>query len=207
MEIRHWDERYRSGDRAKEDLEPSPNPLLAETAARLAPRNALDLACGTGRNAIWLAEHGWQVTAVDGSPAAIEVLCRRAAERGVAVQTYVADLERNDFRIEPGSWDLIAICFYLQTSLFEPAKRGVKPGGIVLAIAHIASLSEDLTEHQLLPGELHSYFRGWEILHYREGKPNDPAHKRLSAEIVARRPPKGTAQTGTADPAHLGPMP
>jgi tellurite methyltransferase len=188
MEIHQWDERYRSGDRAKEDLEPSPNPLLVATAARLAPGKALDLACGTGRNAIWLAEHGWRVTAVDGSQAAIELLRKRADERGVSLQIHVADLENGEFRIKPNAWDLIAMCFYLQSSLFETAKLGVKPGGVVLGIVHITAPGEEATEHQLRPGELRTYFRGWEILHYFEGPPNDPAHKRLSAEIVARRP-------------------
>jgi tellurite methyltransferase len=188
MEIRQWDERYRSGDRVKEHLESAPNPLLAETAVGLRPGKALDLACGTGRNAIWLAERGWQVTAVDGSPAAIELLHERAAACGVTIQTHVADLEKNEYRLVPASWDLIAICFYLQVSLIESAKHGVKPGGIVLVIVHISAPGEDPTEHQLPPGGLKNHFGDWEILHYREGKPNDPAHKRPSAEIVARRP-------------------
>ena len=132
MEIRAWDERYRSGDRASEDLEAAPNPLLIETAAKLRPGKALDLACGAGRNAIWLAERGWRVTAVDGAASAIEILRRRAAERGATIETQIADLEKGEYRIEPGSWDLIAMSFYLQTSLFEPAKRGVRPGGVVL---------------------------------------------------------------------------
>ncbi len=188
MEIRQWDERYRSGDRAREDLEPSPNPLLAATAAKLAAGKALDLACGTGRNAIWLAERGWQVTAVDGSQAAIELLGKRADVHGVSLQTRVADLGKSEFQIEPNWWDLIAMCFYVQTSLFKPMKHGVKPGGVVLVIVHIAARGEEPTEHQLHPEELRKYFLGWEILHYFEGPPNDPAHKRLSAEIVARCP-------------------
>jgi SAM-dependent methyltransferase len=188
MEIPKWNERYISGDRAKEDLEPPPNPLLAETASKLPAGKALDLACGTGRNAVWLAERGWQVTAVDGSSAAIDLLRQRAAKSGVSVHTQVADLETDEFRIEPGSWSLIAMCFYLQTALFEPAKRGVKSGGLVLAIVHIAAPDEEPTEHRLPPGGLKSHFRDFEILHYREGAPNDPAHKRLCAEIVARRP-------------------
>ena len=188
MEIGQWDDRYRSGDRAKEDLETSPNPLLAATAAKLVPGKALDLACGTGRNAVWLAERGWQVTAVDASPAAIELLQKRANRSNVSVETHVADLEKREFCIEPDSWGLVAMCFYLQTSLFEPVKRGVKPGGMVIAIVHITPRNEEITEHQLALGELKNYFRGWEIQHYFEGPPNDPAHKRLSAEIAARRP-------------------
>jgi tellurite methyltransferase len=188
MEIQGWDERYRSGDRAKEDLESPPNPLLLETAGRVKPGAALDLACGTGRNALWLAEHGWKVAAVDGAPAAIEILRRRALERGLDVEASVTDLEKGVYKIEEAAWDLIVMCFYLQRSLFEPAKKGTRPGGLVLAIVHISEPGQQPTEHQLRPGELEKNFRGWEILHYREGSPNDPAHKRISAEIVARRP-------------------
>jgi SAM-dependent methyltransferase len=186
MDIQGWDERYRSGDRAK-DWETAPNPLLAEICSKMPPRMALDLACGAGRNSIWLAERGWNVTAVDGAPSAIEILRSHAAARGVAVDARVADLETSGFEIGNCQWDLIAMCFYLQTSLFEPAKRGLRPGGLVLAIVHIAEPGEEVTGHRLRPGELKRYFGDCEILHYYEGKSNDAAHKRPVAEIVAKR--------------------
>lgn len=192
MDIHEWDQRYRSSENAKEPLELSPNPLLASAAENLSPGNALDLACGAGRNAIWLAQRGWRVTAVDGSQAAIELLQRRAQARGLAIETRVADLERGEYRVELCSWDLIAICFYLQTSLIEAAKGGVALGGVVLVIVHISLPGEEPTVHQLRPGELRQHFSGWEILHDHEGQPNDPEHKRLSAEIVARRIRKST---------------
>jgi SAM-dependent methyltransferase len=188
MKISQWEQRYRSGDRSREDLEPAPNPLLAQTAAARKPGKALDLGCGAGRNSIWLAEQGWQVTAVDGSAAAIEILRKHAAERGVNVEAQVADLEKGEYRVQPESWDLIAMCYYWQISLLDPAKQGMLPGGLVLVIAHIAPPGEEPTEHQLRPGELETHFSGWEILHSYEGAPRDPAHQRLSAEIAARRP-------------------
>jgi tellurite methyltransferase len=184
MDIRGWDERYRSGD----DSETTPTPLLVKTAERLQAGKALDLACGTGRNALWLAEHGWNVTAVDGAPSAIEILRQRASERGLGLEAQVADLEKSEYQIEASAWDLIAISYYLQRDLFEPAKRGVKPGGVLLAIVHITEPGEEPTYKRLRPGELETYFRGWEILHHYESKPKDPAHQRSVAEIVARRP-------------------
>ena len=183
MDIRGWDERYRM-----EKLEAEPNPLLIETAQRLQPGKALDLACGTGRNALWLAEQGWSVTAVDGAPTAIEILQRRASDRGLHVDARVADIESGGYQIEPSTWDLIAISYYLQRDLFEPAKRGVAPRGVILAIVHIAEPGEEPTYKRMKPGELDSYFQGWEILHRYEGKPNDTAHQRSVAEIVAKRP-------------------
>jgi SAM-dependent methyltransferase len=188
METGGWDERYRSGERAAEDLDAAPTPLLVETAKPLAPGKALDLACGTGRNALWLAEHGWSVTAIDGSPVAIEILRSRTSKRGVMVNARVADLEKFEYQIEPSSWDLVAICYYLQRDLFEPAKQGVVPGGILISIVHITEPGEEPTAHRLRPGELGRHFQGWEIVHHREGRPNDTAHQRSVAEIVARRP-------------------
>src|SRR5579859_1057686 len=137
MDLRGWDERYRS-----EDLEAPPTALLVDTAQRLPAGKALDLACGTGRNALWLAEQGWSVTAVDGARAAIEILRERAARRAVNVDAQVADLEKHEYPIEPSAWNLIAICYYLQRDLFEPAKSGVAPGGVLLAIVHITGPGE-----------------------------------------------------------------
>jgi tellurite methyltransferase len=188
MEIRGWDKRYRSGERAAEDLDAAPTALLVETAEGLPPGKALDLACGSGRNALWLAEQGWSVAAVDGSRVAIEILRSRASERGVTVSTKIANLEKFEYQIEPASWNLIAICYYLQRDLFEPAKQGVVPGGILISIVHITELGEQPTAHRLGPGELDRYFQGWVILHSREGRPNDTAHQRSVAEMVARRP-------------------
>ena len=188
METGEWNARYRSGERAAEDLEAAPTPLLVETARRLKPGRALDLACGAGRNALCLAEHGWSVTAVDAAEAAIEILRSRAGALGVAVDARFADLEQGEFDIGSSCWDLIAICYYLQRNLIGPAKQGVVPGGTLLVIVHITEPGEEPTGHRLRPGELKNYFEGWEILHHYEGKPGDAAHQRSVAEVVARRP-------------------
>jgi len=195
MEIHGWNERYRLREHAG-DLDAAPTPLVVATAAKLvpgkaprtAPYKALDLACGTGRNALWLAEHGWEVTAVDGSHEAIEILRTRATERGLKINAVAADLEKGEFEIEPASWDLIAICYYLQRNLFEPAKRGVVPGGLLISIVHVTEPGEEEGPHRLSPGQLEQYFAGWEILHCHEGKATDAAHRRAVAEIVARHP-------------------
>jgi len=188
VEINQWDERYRLRERAEDDLDAAPTPLVVAAAGNLKPGKALDLACGAGRNALWLAEHGWDVTAVDGAATAIEILRNRALERGLKINAAVTDLEEGDFVIEPSRWDLIAMCYYLQRNLFEPAKQGVVPGGVVISIVHITEPGEEPTAHRLRPGELEKYFAGWEILRCYEGKPKDSAHHRAVAEIVARRP-------------------
>jgi tellurite methyltransferase len=189
MDLDGWDERYRA-----HPGNGTPTPLLSRIASTLVPGRALDLACGAGRNALWLASRGWQVTAVDGSRAAIEILRQRAAEHSLTIDARVADLEKHEYTIQPDSWDLIAMCYYLQRDLFDPAKFGVVPGGIVLAIVHIpepddpAVNSKEPTPFRLAPGELTGYFPNFEILHRYEGPSGDPAHKRWVAEIAARRP-------------------
>jgi tellurite methyltransferase len=183
MDIRGWEQRYGTGD----EPEWAPTPLVIEIAGKLKAGRALDLACGTGRNALWLAQQGWSVTAVDGSAAAIGILRRRAEAAGVRIDARVADLEKGEFEIEPSSWDLIAICYYLQRDLLQPAKLGVVPGGVLMAIVHIAEPGERPSQFRMRPGELAWGFEGWDILHSYEGKPRDAAHARAVAEIVARR--------------------
>jgi SAM-dependent methyltransferase len=188
MDIHLWEERYRSREHPNEDFATAPAPLLARIAEPLPPGRALDLACGTGRNALWLAQRGWSVTAVDGAPSAIETVRRRARQLGLAVDTSVADLERGQFHIAPSSWDLICLCYYLQRDLFELAKRGLVPGGVVIAIVHLAAPGEQPTSHRLGAGQLAACFQDCRIIHYYEGPPSDPSHQRPVAEIVARRP-------------------
>jgi SAM-dependent methyltransferase len=80
----------------------------------VSPGFALDLACGEGRHARWLAERGWQVTAVDRESGDIH-----------------ADLEAHEFTIAPDTWDLIVCWLYWQPDLLPEIAAGVRPGGIV----------------------------------------------------------------------------
>ena len=179
MNIADWDARYRAGEGGTE-----PTRLVMEAVAGVVPGKALDLACGAGRNSIYLARMGWQMTAVDGAEAAIEILNRRSA----AVQTVVANLEDGSYRIEPESWDLVLSCYYLYRDLFGPIKEGVRPGGLAVAIVHTPAPGEEPNEKRAGLGELRTFFEGWGIEHYYEGVPRDDAHKRNVAEIVARKP-------------------
>jgi tellurite methyltransferase len=183
MDLAGWEARYRADD-AKVEIECSPSPLVVATASALHPGRALDLACGTGRNTLWLAQRGWSVTAVDGSAAAIETLRRRALQLDLTVDTRITDLEK-PFSVEPAHWDLIAMCYYLQRDLFEPCKRGVAPGGWMIAIALLVEPGKENSPFRLRPGELRGYFQGWEIVHDREGR---DAWEHTVAEIAARRP-------------------
>lgn len=187
MDLAAWDEQYRKEADPAAQRESAPNPLLVEAARDLRPGRALDLACGTGRNALWLAQRGWSVTAADGSAAAIEILRSRAGRADVTIDAQVADLEKIGFTIAPARYDLIAMCYYFQRDLLEQCKRGLVVGGVMVAIALLIEPGKEDSPFRLQPGELRGYFADWEILHDREGT---DAWQHRVAELVARSPAK-----------------
>ena len=112
--------------------------ILAEQVERLTPGRALDIGCGTGGNAVWLAKKGWQVTAVDYSVVAIEKGKRMAAEQGVNVEFVVAEAAT----YQPQShYDLIT-CFYIQmfptqrANMLANMSKTLAPGGTLLFVSH-----------------------------------------------------------------------
>jgi len=143
-----WDERYRSKSQIWSG---KPNPQLVREAGGLRPGHALDLGCGEGADAIWLAQHGWTVTAVDVSAVALErahghekaALAREsvhAAEGAIASRIHwqQADLEE----WQPGeSYDLVTSQFLHSQELawqgpLRTAAAAVKPGGTLLVVGH-----------------------------------------------------------------------
>ena len=166
-----------------------PHPLVVELVEKLTPGRALDVACGVGRHSIYLAERGWQVTAVDSSQVAIELLSQAAVDKHLPIDARLADLERGEFLIEPDGYDLIVNCCYLQRNLFPAIKAGVKVGGCVLAV--IAMVDDDPAVKPmnptflLQPDELRAQFDGWEVLREAEHKPE--TGKRRMAELAARK--------------------
>ena len=183
--IGEWHERYRAGEQVFRD----PSPLVVQFTRDLTPGVALDLACGAGRNALYLAERGWCVFALDGSSVAIEHLNARAASSKLVVAATVIDLERENFGVPVGGIDLVLCCYYLQRSLIPRIKATLRPGGLLILIAHLADPDQPQgTPTRAFPGELLKFFEGWRILHYREGAPAESCHRRAVAELVAQKP-------------------
>jgi len=160
-------------------------PWLAGAVADLRPGLALDLACGRGRNALYLAERGWHVTALDYSAVAIEALC------GTSIDARVVDLEDAAFQLPDSHYDLIVDIVYLQRSLFPQIRTALKPGGMFVGV--IAMFDDDApmnADFLCKQDELRMVFADWTIHHYREGRNR---HRNV-AEIVAERP--GTNSVG-----------
>ena len=165
MNLEEWNERYRS----REELDHEPASLLVTAALSLPPGRALDLACGAGRNAVWLAERGWEVVAIDGASEAIRIV----REQDPGIDARVLDLETGDpLPFDDETFDLVAILFFLHPSLFAEAKRLVRRGGIVVAAARMSGT------FAIAPGEIGAHFEGFEIIHERESE---------IAELIARK--------------------
>jgi len=178
---RNWEEHF--SDPAHLDFTPAP--LLVEVADLVPPGRALDVACGAGRNALYLASLGWQVTAVDSSPAAIRILRQRGA--GLTIEAELADLEAGQFRIVPAAYDLILDFYYLQRDLFPSIRAGVRPGGVFAGAIHVldGASGDHNPDYLLQPGELRRHFADWKILYYSESA--ESGRNRTSARILARR--------------------
>lgn len=131
-----WDQRY-SGPGLVWGA--GPNRFVAEELTALPPGRAIDLGTSEGRNAIWLAERGWLVTAVDFSAGGLARAGRLAAERGISVNWVQADLL--DWQPEPDGYDLVLIAYLHLPSaelarVFRAAAAAVAPGGTLLAVGH-----------------------------------------------------------------------
>lgn len=132
-----WDEMYRSRPRVWSGR---PNPQLVAEAAGLAPGKALDLGCGEGADALWLAERGWTVTAVDVSAVALERAAAHAAEAGAGDR--VTWLQRDLATWTPEEqFDLVSVQFLHSTvAPWQPPHRlaanAVRRGGTLLIVGH-----------------------------------------------------------------------
>jgi SAM-dependent methyltransferase len=191
MDDKRWEAHFQNLAAQGREFRPHSDPLVERMARDLPPGRALDLACGAGGNALWLAARGWKVTAVDRSPAAIELVRAQAEQRGIRIDARIADLEAHEFRIEPGAWDLILLCRYLQRDLFEPARLGLAPGGVLIVIALLAEPGSS-GAFRVQPGELAEAFgpsSGWSVLHQREivHLPEGSSRGHALAEMVIRR--------------------
>ena len=139
MDREGWNRRYE----ARELIwSATANRFLVEEAAGLVPGRALDLGAGEGRNAVWLAEQGWEVTAVDFSEVGLAKGGRLAGERGVRARWVAADLREYD--PEADAFELVALLYLHlpaddRRHVLAAASAAVAPGGVLLVIGHHTS--------------------------------------------------------------------
>jgi len=146
VDCRRWDEKY-----AGIEFQPTlrPGQFVAAELTGLRPGRALDLAAGHGRHTVWLAEHGWQVTAVDFSRIGLDKARKLSAARGVddgQVDWVVADLD--DYRPAREAFDLVLTAYFqvgvvLRAKVLAGAAAALAPGGTLLVVGHdLTNLAE-----------------------------------------------------------------
>lgn len=181
-----WNARYRDGAFAERNY---PNRFLAEQAHRLPAGSILDLACGAGRNARFLADQGHDVLAIDVADEALNRVCETEAH-AKRIRTERVDLT--------GDW-APAECFagivvlrYLNLSLIERCADWLRPGGVLLCEVHLASDEPDISgprsaRFRARPGDLAKAASSLSIEHSFEGLITDPDDKTAAvARLVAR---------------------
>jgi len=167
-----WNQRYQE----KVSSEPAPATILKSYQQSLstqenAQRKALDLACGLGGNAIYLAQQGYQVTAVDYSDVALSQLAKKAENAKLSIDTVLCDLEKDgaeDFK----DFDLVVVSYYLQRSLFAKIFSFLKPGGLLFyqtfSGEQVDGVGPQNPDFRLKQGELLSLCQPHLVLFYRE---------------------------------------
>lgn len=180
-----WDARY--AERLRQPY-PPPDEWLTMHRGLLDGRGqrALDLACGWGQNALWLAEQGYEVDAIDISGVALARGREEAMRRGVRVRFIQADLD--EYALPAAAYDLIVVFYYLERRLVPALRAALRPGGLLIYETFNQSVRAqrpDVDPRYLLEtGELARFFADWEVLDYHEGRPGREA----ASGIVARRP-------------------
>lgn len=163
--------------------------ILESDSWEIAPGRALDVACGKGRNALYLAGRGFDVTAIDISAVALEKGRKQAEERSLSIDWQQADLEQLQF--PAAGYDLIVNINYLQRSLIPQIKTALKTGGHVIFETYLidqqASGHPKNPEYLLAHNELRDRFRDFRVLCYREGKFRDGGEPSFRAGILARK--------------------
>ena len=182
-----WNDRWRE----KADQPFAVDPWLLSIVPLLpGSGRALDLACGRGRHALFLAERGLSVTALDSSTEALAQLHSEATRRALAIETCQVDLEVTP-QLPTACFDVVLLFFYLQRSLLPHLRDAVRPGGFAVVRTFSSAGpfpgGPENPDFVLRPGELLEIFADWEILRHEEGL--EPSSKGGSvAGIVARRP-------------------
>lgn len=189
LDRKKWNSRYAKGAYAQRT---HPSELLVKALddwpEQAGP--ALDIACGAGRNALYMAERGFQVTAMDISDKALDAARRGAAERHLNVQWLAQDLDELT-RLDQ-AFALICMVRYVNAPLLNLAVRSLAPGGLLVVEQHLRSeaavIGPNNPVFRVAPGALGQQTAGLELLHQFEGITSDPDGRSVAlAKLIARR--------------------
>ena len=185
---KRWDERFGKKDFA---LGKEPNPFLKKHIRLLPKGKALDIAAGEGRNAVFLAQHGFEVDAVDISEIGLKKGQTLARGKGVKINTFLVDLDQ--YQIGKERYDLIANFYFLKRRLIPRIKKGLKKRGRVIFETYLlehrtlGTGGPRQAKYFLKPNELLRLFKDFTILFYREGIFREGGKKKAVASLIAEK--------------------
>ena len=163
--------------------------VFAADAWQLPRGRALDIACGKGRNSLYLAELGCEVVAMDISAVALDEGRKRAQWKQLRIDWRQTDLE--EARLGEAVYDVVVNFNYLQRTLIAQIKRAVKVGGYVIYETYLIDQKEighpKHPDYLLRHNELLEYFHDFRVLYYREGKCSEGGAASYRAGILAQR--------------------
>jgi len=185
-----WDERFRSGEYPQD---PAPSPVLCEYIDELPDGRALDVATGTGRNALFLAEAGYEVDAVDRSREGLRITRENATERGIADRLHLVRADLAEYAFPAETYDVITISFYRAIDRFPDIKEALRPGGCLFVEHHLRSTDPTPSgpssdRYRFAANELLYACLDLTVLYYDEStaeRPDD--RRRASARVLARK--------------------
>ena len=188
IDQKRWDKRF---GRKEFALGKEPNPFLKKHIYLLPKGKALDMATGEGRNAVFLAQNGFEVDAVDISQMGLEKARKLAREKGVKVNALLVDLDH--YQIEKDRYDLIANFYFLKRRLIPKIRKGLKKGGKVIFETYLlehrtlATGGPKQAKYFLKSTELLRLFKNFRILFYREGISREGGRRKAVASLIAQK--------------------
>ena len=188
LDQKRWDERFKGKGFA---FGKEPNPFLKKHIHLLQKGKTLDIASGEGRNAIFLAQHGFEVDAVDISDRGLKKAQKLARDKGVKINTLLVDLDQ--YQIEKEKYDLIANFYFLRRGLIPKIKKGLKKGGRVIFETYTLEQKNVGTEgpkdpkYFLKSNELLRLFKDFRLLFYREGIFKEGGRRKAVASLIAEK--------------------
>ncbi|WP_336001214.1 class I SAM-dependent methyltransferase [Halorientalis halophila] len=183
-----WDERFREGEYP---TDPEPDPLLERYVDSFPEGRALDVATGTGRNAVFLASEGYRVDALDQSRAGLEITRRNARERGVADRLELVQTDVPSHGFPDSRYAVVTISFYRALDRLSDIKDALEPGGYLFVQHHLRSSDEldrgpSTDRYRFAANELLRACLDLTVLYYDERTERRDGRRGATARVLAR---------------------
>ncbi|SHL38341.1 class I SAM-dependent methyltransferase [Haladaptatus paucihalophilus] len=189
-----WDERFRTGEYSSE---PEPSPVLREYADETSDGRALDVACGTGRNAVFLADRGYEVDALDQSIEGLRITRANAREQDVADKINLVQTDATQFDYPEEYYDVVTVSFFRTLDRLSDIKAALKPNGLLFYQHHLrseppAEVGPSTDRYRFCSNELLHACLDLTVLYYEESSEQWEGKHSATVELVARNSHGGT---------------